>query len=431
MVHSSVSALIRRTGHRFPKVRSLVKTLVDTLSLFLSTRVIAGDAEFDPARKTIILGSHDASNSGAPILAVNIARHLSKRYNVICLMLASGPLSDEFGPYCVSRIVPISGTIRDADPRAVARRILSKVKLQYGADYALANSVECEVLLSAARLLEIPTVALIHEFAEYTHPTRLARTLTAADCTVFSSELLAKSALGDVPRISEEHFILPQGKCSVPRRNLVQGTGGYRAHLQRAINPTELLCIGCGRVEMRKGVDLFIAAAAMALDRGVNARFIWVGDGYKPEHDLAYSIWLKDQIARSGHANSIELIPALSGTELDVLYGDAHLMFLSSRLDPLPNVAIDALYSGVPVICFDRATGFAEYLRSDELLESLVVSYFDLHAATDKIIEIACDERLRSRLSERSTSLAHSMFDLENYVVNLELILEKAEKKQK
>ncbi len=431
MAHSKTGALIRRMMHRFPKLRSMVKTLIDTLSLFLSTRWVAGDAEYNPTRKTIILGTHDGSNSGAPILTVNIARHLSRRYNVICLMLAGGPLSDEFAHYCVSTIMPISGTIRDADPRAVARKVLSKVKSQYGVDFALANSVECEILVSAARLFEIPAVALIHEFAEYTHPTRLARTLAAADYVVFSSELLAKSALGEVPKTSEKQFILPQGKCSVPGSSLRQEIKGYRAHLQRAINPGEFLCVGCGRVEMRKGVDLFIAAAAMALDRGLNARFLWVGDGYKPEHDLAYSIWLKDQLVRSGHGDRIEIIQALSGEDLDILYEDAHVMFLSSRLDPLPNVAIDALYKGVPVICFDRATGFAEYFRSDALLESLVVPYFDLHAVTDKIIEIARNQGLRGMLAERSSRFAHSTFDMEKYVENLELLLNKAAEKQK
>ncbi|MBQ6657399.1 MAG: hypothetical protein IJM64_08970, partial [Ottowia sp.] len=39
--------------------------------------------EFDPSRESVIVVSHEATRTGAPILALNLVRVLSQRYNVL------------------------------------------------------------------------------------------------------------------------------------------------------------------------------------------------------------------------------------------------------------------------------------------------------------------------------------------------------------
>jgi hypothetical protein len=90
-------------------------------------------------------------------------------------------------------------------------------------------------------------------------------------------------------------------------------------------------------------------------------------------------------------------------------------MFLSSRLDPLPNVAIDAMTAGVPVICFEKATGLTEYLNTDPELIELTVPYLDLHTAAQRIVEIGCNAKKRCVLGERSRKFAHDHFNMDNY----------------
>ena len=62
-----------------------------------------------------------------------------------------------------------------------------------------------------------------------------------------------------------------------------------------------IVILGAGYVQLRKGVDLFLACAArvIALCPKTAFRFVWVGHGFDPNRDLAYSAYLQDQITRA------------------------------------------------------------------------------------------------------------------------------------
>jgi hypothetical protein len=51
---------------------------------------------FDPSKKTMLLVSHEASRSGAPILAFNLLEKFRERYNIISVLLGPGPLEEAF-----------------------------------------------------------------------------------------------------------------------------------------------------------------------------------------------------------------------------------------------------------------------------------------------------------------------------------------------
>ena len=52
--------------------------------------------ELDHKRSTILIVSHDASRSGAPILTLNLVQSLSQYYNVVVLLLGDGELINAF-----------------------------------------------------------------------------------------------------------------------------------------------------------------------------------------------------------------------------------------------------------------------------------------------------------------------------------------------
>ncbi|MGV1867587.1 MULTISPECIES: glycosyltransferase family 4 protein [unclassified Rhizobium] len=378
-----------------------------------------GGMDYDKAKKTLILCVHDGSFTGAPILGWNLARELSKTHNVVCIMLANGKLAVEFRPFCVAFVVPLAGSIGNANPKAFARRVLQPICDRFGVDYILANSIESEISVSSGAILGIPSVALVHEFAEYTYPPRLLKVLDCANAVIFSSELLVASARNATGRDLAEAIVAPQGKCDLPASDSQSHSDQLDALLAELVGTDTFLCIGCGHVQIRKGVDLFIAAATQVLERGVKAKFIWVGDGYDPDGDYALSVWLKDQIERGGHSTGIKIIPSLHAADLEKLYQRSDIMFLSSRLDPLPNVAIDALSAGVPVVCFAKASGFPGYFEEEVPLNYLVVPYFDFGAAADKIFEVANDRQLRDELSRHAVRLARRRFDMHRYVTLL------------
>jgi glycosyltransferase involved in cell wall biosynthesis len=408
-------ATAQRLARRFPLIKRTALRTLSALSLARLGPARPGNRPYRPECKTFLLCVHEASRTGAPILGWNIARHLAAENNVICLLLRGGELEKEFENHCFKIICPVAGSIGNAEPSALVRRVLKPLQKKYGLDGVVANSVESEIAATGASLMGIPSISLVHEFAEYVAPLRLSRVIENSSALIFSSSILAESIRRAAGHPIPHGLIAPQGKCDVPAGKMA--TSRKLAELlERRQRERFFLCIGCGYVQMRKGVDLFIAAAADVLRRGVRAHFVWVGDGYDPETDFQLGIWLNDQMWRSGEQFRIEIIPALAGEDLERLLENADAMFLSSRLDPLPNVAIDGLYAGLPVVCFDKASGLPELLKADDVLAQLVVPYFDISSAASVLSQLAADDAYRRLLSERAQNLARRSFDMPRYV---------------
>ena len=104
-----------------------------------------------------------------------------------------------------------------------------------------------------------------------------------------------------------------------------------------------VIVLGAGSVHLRKGVDLFIEVAARVVSGpgGDHCRFIWLGNGYDPDGDVDYSAYLADQIQRAGLEE--HLFFAGETRAIETAYREADIFLMSSRLDPMPNVAVDAL----------------------------------------------------------------------------------------
>ena len=104
----------------------------------------------------------------------------------------------------------------------------------------------------------------------------------------------------------------------------------------------------------------------------VRFRFVWIGDGYDPVRDPKYSTYLASQIIRSDLTETVIILDAVE--HLAPAYDDADVLFMSSRLDLQPNVAVTAMTRGMPTVRFDHATGTAEILSADPETRPLVVS---------------------------------------------------------
>ena len=81
-----------------------------------------------------------------------------------------------------------------------------------------------------------------------------------------------------------------------------------------------MVVIGGGWVQIRKGVDLFIAVAAAVLRAASTTRFrfVWVGGGYDPVNDHAYSTYLAEQIEKSELDGNFVILDEVS--RLDRVY---------------------------------------------------------------------------------------------------------------
>ncbi len=129
---------------------------------------------------------------------------------------------------------------------------------------------------------------------------------------------------------------------------------------------------------------------------------------------------LDEQYQRSALGNKLHFFPAVD--DLEPVYARADALFLSSRLDPLPNVMIDAALRGIPVVCFDQASGAAELLCADPATACLVVPHLDSGAAADTIAVLARDDGLYESCSRAIRELAQRTFDMTTYARALHAI---------
>ncbi|MGU3422383.1 rhamnan synthesis F family protein [Methylobacterium sp. D54C] len=374
----------------------------------------------DPACDSIAVIVHDASRTGAPILAWNIVRALAAQYNVIVLLRRSGPLEEHFSdPHihllrCFDSDNPL---IDEIEASAVVDKLCRAVDLKY----AIANSVESREYIPALERRGVPVVALVHEFSAYTKPNGvLWKTYSIASEVVFSSQITLDSSLKDyLPLQKRPYHIIPQGPSELP--SVSKDTAAYSDTAACLVAEETFLIIGMGMVQIRKGVDLFIATAAEVHRRvpNKNIRFLWIGGGYRPDEDLHYSVYLREQLYRSGLDESMFVDEV---DDLQPYLSRAQLFFLSSRLDPLPNVAIDAMLSGLPLISFDSASGIADLLSSDVETSELVVPHMSVCGAAERIINLVDDHDRLAQLGKASERFAQKTFNMHEYVEALDVL---------
>lgn len=380
-------------------------------------------SRLDPARPSVLLISHEASRTGAPILAYNVALQLREKYNVVALLLRGGGLVEDFQACCAAVIGPVSYVEwHPVEAKFIMRRLLAACRFKY----AIANSIESRNFLPWLPRAFVPVVSLVHEFASYTRPKEsMIELFDSATELVFSTGLTAASARAEHPTLSGRTIhVLPQGRCELPSAETHEEFSQDAAKLRRQIRPEgaedALIVLGAGFVHIRKGVDLFISCAAVvkSLKPRRKVRFVWIGQGYDPKNDVTYSSYLAEQITRSGLDEHFEILGEVE--DLESVYAETDVFFLSSRLDPLPNVTIDAACQGIPVVCFDGATGIAEILSAEPATRQCVVPYLDVNAAAHAIAGLADDDARRADISGALRRLATGTFDMDRYVAQLD-----------
>lgn len=408
--------LMRVIASRIPSVEILTAEI-------LGAEILGAD-KFKADRETILVVSHEASRTGAPILSLNIVQALAGRYNVVALLLGGGPLTDAFRQ--AGAAVMTSSNLRGNG--AMAKLVISQLCKRFDLKFALVNSIESREVLPVLCDYFVPSICLVHEFASYTRPRDAIRyALFWSGEVVFSTNITTENALAEYPDLNGLSVaVLPQGRCLLSLGEASEEQlQAERARIRRLIRPKDLaedtvVVLGAGLVQLRKGVDKFIECAARVVRtaEGRKCRFVWVGKGYDPDNDVGYSVYLADQILRAGVEKHVFFIDET--TAIETAYEEADLLLLSSRLDPLPNVAIDAMAYGMPVLCFNKTTGIADFLIDSGLRNHCVAEYLDSADMAEKILALAGSVVLREHVGERCREASIAYFNMEKYVARLE-----------
>lgn len=166
----------------------------------------------------------------------------------------------------------------------------------------------------------------------------LRRTLDAADHVICVAEALRRVAL-ELGQPATRVTTLPNGV------DLLAFTPGDRAAARAAVGlPLEgrlILCVG--HLTERKGQQLLVPAFAEALGGEAGARLVLVGRG---EAEAA----LRAQCATLGISGRVRFVGAVEPSRLPDWYRAADLLVLPSLREGWPNVLLEALACGTPVL---------------------------------------------------------------------------------
>ena len=381
---------------------------------------------FDPSRRTVLLVSHEASQNGAPVLAFNLVEKFAVRYNVISVLLGPGGLENAFRNVSTVTIGPFPIDIRHTD--RVHKPILDVCR-KFAPAFAIVNSIESREALIPLSKAGVPSVLLVHEFVSLCMKLDMPTVVRSAGQMVFSAQRVWEAAVEAFPPLAGRRAnIITQGPSRIPREwmdgETADNEGKRIAELMRPLGADDnrVVVIGCGTVDVRKGVDLFISVAA-ALRRRLPSRrfrFVWVG---KELNDI-FSRLVAAQVDCSGLQEVVTFLGEVNS--LESVYAMADIFLLSSRLDPFPNAAIDAMTAGLPVVCFENGSGVAEMLANHAGLKRLVVPYADASSAAEVIEQLSLDDFFRQTTKTAIRDLALSTFDMDRYVARLEQVAERA-----
>ncbi|QDL91559.1 glycosyltransferase [Paroceanicella profunda] len=376
-----------------------------------------GGKRATPGRPRAIVVSHEASFTGAPIVALNIARALSATHDVITWLGKTGPLTPDFAEVSTRMIM-------EFPPVLTGVSLLEEMRAEGGIDFAVVNSAISGATLEPLKLAGIPALLLVHDFANYVYPRgSLSRMVLNADISVFPAQIVADAVADEMSHMGLATLpgtmrIAHQGYNGTGRSDSAAITPrAIRERLGLTDRPDVRILFGGGWVQPRKGVDLFLQAAArLAQDPGQEWRFIWVGGNYRPDDDMIVSAYLADQVAKSGLADRFAFFE--EQPDLESFWEVADVFFLSSRLDPFPNIALDALMRDVPVVCFQGATGIAELTDRFGFCVR-AVPFCDSAAAAEEISALGAGlsgvhAEFRSRRSDLEIA-----FSFETYVARL------------
>ncbi|WP_022697005.1 rhamnan synthesis F family protein [Euryhalocaulis caribicus] len=386
-----------------------------------------GGRTLDPNKPTVLVVCHDANRTGAPILGLNLVAELSRDHNVVSWLGRPGDLADDFADFSIFTLkrIPEPGAVE-----AVIKAIGDRAEL----DYAILNSVETNKVAPALTKAGIPIVSLIHEFSEYSLPRgKIGRSVLLSDVTIFPANLVRESAIDElesflIDDVPDSLITRHQGRCVIgtteasdddlTREQLYaklklgeapEAADDDEAPAAAPEDPDKpFVVMGAGWVHPRKGVDLFISTARhfkKLTDRPF--RFVWVGGNYRPKNDINYSVWLADEVKRSGLEDEVVFVDEQGS--LNTLWSMADAFYLPSRLDPFPNVVLDALAHRTPVVCFEGATGVADLASKSFPVQA--APYQDKEAAAAALKSLADGE-----IPEFDETKIEKLLDFPSYV---------------
>lgn len=304
-------------------------------------------------QRSILVVTHDCHPHGAQFLVLEMIRQMVRiGYKPVIVALDGGKLLEDFrafGPLIVASA--LSATQLDSFLTTWRSR---------GCIDALTSTVVCGSILPALKGHGYRVISLIHELSgvikAMKQEANACQIAALADKIVFPALMVREQFEAVAPVASGKVVIRPQGLL---RKNPYKGKR-MEAHrkvcARHGLSSDTQIVLNVGYLDERKGPDLFVEIASSVCQRNPKAVFIWVGHA-----DTAMEQKVKARIEQLGLKDKV-LIAGFNAEPFDY-YASASAFALTSREDPFPNVVLESVAVGVPVVAFESTTGAADFIQ--------------------------------------------------------------------
>ena len=164
------------------------------------------------------------------------------------------------------------------------------------------------------------------------------------------------------------------------RRNLARDLG---------ISPDARIVCGCGSIEARKGVDLFVdVARRVASDPdGRHVQFVWVGGA--PDKVEA----MRRHVEAEGLASRVRFVGRKA--DVDTYFAASDLFLLTSREEAFGLVVLEAARRETPTICFHASDAARRFVEPDA---GFSVANFDVEKMSNRVVQLLSCPPLRDQM---------------------------------
>lgn len=364
-----------------------------------------------PPRLRVLVITHDASRTGAPIVLLHLLRWLAKRSDLEITIMAGGPgpLFPSFAeiaptvvlsaPRLVNAIlrrVPRGATFRRILQRSLTKRRLARVG---SFDVVYSNTMMNGEVLSL--LADVPVITHVHELQHWLHANVASEQMQAI--TARTDHFIAASEPVRT-NLCERHGIDPR-RVTVIEEFIDLRAIPVRASLEHGPARPQVRVCGAGTLDLRKGPDLFVRVAAEMCARSeLEFTFTWIGGDLKAPfarevRAIANELGIADRVSFTGQVAD----PLTMLANLD-------LFLLTSREDPFPLVMLEAAALGLPIVCFDATGGAPSFVEDDA---GAVVAHLDVEAMAQSAIELAGNPSLMRAVGKQARQKVGVRSDVE------------------
>lgn len=358
----------------------------------------------------ILFITHESSRTGAPLVLFHFLQWLKENkpgLNFTILDIHGGDLSEEFKEiannyHCLEKLrLSESFFYKELQVRILKRMgkyktpihprdLLIQELANKDFDVIYANSVLSLPVANKLKDLSKSSKLILHVHELNTIIQQLfpnfSNIINGVDKFIAVSNLV-KQNLNSVYHVQQDKIKVIYGFSKVPVTQITEKKDSF-------------IVGGAGTVHWRKGSDIFIQVARYIKDhyKEVTIKFEWVGHLSEEQKYIA-----KGDIQKAG----LQEIVSFVGEKVEPFefFKNFDLFLLCSREDPFPLVAIEVGTLGIPMICFEGATGTEEVLRNGG---GEIVPYLNIEMVAKQVVNYYNERNKLLKDGQRSSELFSS-----------------------